>query len=179
MPIAEQTASSQVSENGLWLGTRSGWADEIWRLLHYYTQPAHLFFQDVHAQQVHKLSFLCWRSKTLNFSFGICKTKGGLLISNDPPCYDDLSDSVITSPLRLALTTWLDTSRGPNIHKHLALKKSIKVISRSRKENLCIQKTNMQKTKENAFTQNTNYDSWVNLDLGVPPIVNLILLGGL
>ena len=53
MPIAEQTASSQVSGNGLWLGTRSGSADEIWRLLHYYTQPAHLFFQDAHAQQVH------------------------------------------------------------------------------------------------------------------------------
>ena len=59
-----------------------------------------------------------------NFFFiSICKTKGGLLISNHSPCYDDLSDSVITSPLRLALTTWLDTSRGPHIHKHLALKK--------------------------------------------------------
>ena len=114
MPIAEQTASSQVLENGLWLQRHALWLGrwnlEIASLLHTAGSSLLPRCSCTASPLCSRLYFLCWRSKTLNFFFiSICKTKGGLLISNHSPCYDDLSDSVITSPLRLALTTWLDT----------------------------------------------------------------------
>ena len=111
-----------LTRHALWLGR---WNLEIASLLHTAGSSLLPRCSCTASPLCSRLYFLCWRSKTPNFFFiSICNTKGGLLISNHSPCYDDLSDSVITSPLRLALTTWPDTLGVAPIFINILLSKS-------------------------------------------------------